>query len=70
MLLLTHSEKVLSWHVETQESGNVDAEKCTHLAKVSDIKEVKRVKQLTVPQAKFVMAYLEECPDVLQTQEL
>lgn len=42
----------------------------THLAEVPDIKQVKGVKQLAVAKAKLVMAHLEECPDVLQTQEL
>lgn len=42
----------------------------THLAKIPDVKEVKRVKQLTVAQAKLVVAHLEKRPDVLQTQEL
>ena len=42
----------------------------THLPKVSDIEEVEGVKQLAVPQSKFVVADFKEGADVLQTQEL
>lgn len=42
----------------------------THLPEVSDIKEVKGVEQLAVPQPELVVADLEEGADVLQAQEL
>lgn len=45
-------------------------EETTHLPKVSDIEEVKGVKQLAVSQSKFIVADFKEGTDVLQAQEL
>ena len=41
-----------------------------YFSKVPHIEEVEGVKELAVPQAKFVMTHLEESPDVFQAEEL
>ena len=50
--------------------GHVKNQNVTHLAEVPDVKEVKGVEQLTVPQPELVVAHLQEGPDVFQTQKL
>lgn len=42
----------------------------SYLSKVSDIKEVEGLKQLTLPHTEGVAARCQECPDVLQAQKL
>lgn len=42
----------------------------SYLSKVSDIKEVEGLKQLTFPHTEGLVARHQECPDVLQAQKL